>query len=86
MSKPKMKGLPKYFKGRHWCLTINNPSDYIGPRPEKGMFLEKEMEYIVSGKEIGDNGTPHYQCYVCFLKRKSMLQVKKIFFQTPLFC
>lgn len=54
---------------KHWCFTINNPSVSDLPPPEL-------LTYIVYGEEVGTDGTPHYQGYVCFINRKRFSTVK----------
>lgn len=56
-------------QGKHWCFTINNPT-------EVDIIEDKEpFTYLVMGKEIGSNGTPHWQCYAVFKKRLRRSQV-----------
>lgn len=49
-------------KSRGWCFTLNN---YTVDEYEhiKKVF---DGEYIIIGKEVGDNGTPHLQGYMYF--------------------
>lgn len=62
---------------KHWCFTINNFTD------EDISFLnEVECEYIIYGKEVGENGTPHLQGYVCFINKKKLTWLKKNFHKT----
>lgn len=37
------------------------------------------VQFIIYGKEVGKNGTPHYQMFVCFRRTTSFNKVKKIF-------
>ncbi len=67
------KKYPSYFRGRHWCLTLNNPME------DDGKFIEGVMDYLIVGKEVGESGTRHLQMYVVFSKRKSLKQVKGFF-------
>lgn len=61
-------------KIRHACITINNyEKDWI---PE---LLEKNHQYIVIGKEVGEQGTPHLQIYVEFKNSRSFKAVHKEF-------
>lgn len=48
--------------GRNWCFTINNW------KPEELKALEEwdAATYLVVGKEVGENKTPHLQGYVEF--------------------
>lgn len=60
-------------KARGYCFTINNPSD------QDHEALEKiECRYMVIGKEVGENGTPHIQGYVLFKSPRSFEAVKKL--------
>lgn len=54
---------------RAFCFTLNNPTD---PVP----FDVEKMEYLVYQKEIGENGTPHFQGY-CELKKQTRLAAVK---------
>lgn len=57
---------------RSWCFTMNNPTQLL--------VLDKEVKYIVYQLEKAPTtGTPHYQGFVLFHKRKSSLKnVKEI--------
>lgn len=56
----------------HWCFTVNNPTD------EDCKVPLDEITYMIIGKEKGENGTPHWQGYVAFKKRKLLTTVKKM--------
>ncbi len=58
---------------KHWCFTINNPSE------DEVDIHDARFSYIVIGEEIGEDGTPHLQGYVCMINRKRMKTMKKIF-------
>lgn len=60
---------------RGFCFTINNYTD-----ADKGglEMLAAMCEYMVVGKETGEEGTPHYQGYVYFKNKKSFKQVKDV--------
>lgn len=61
---------------KNWCFTINNytQSDY---EKLEVMFNHEHFSYIVYGKEVGDQGTPHLQGYVQFKKKMRLNQAKK---------
>ncbi len=59
-------------KAKHWCYTINNPTE-ADKSPDDEM-----MAYHVCGMETGEDGTPHYQGYMCFKNRQTMTALKKI--------
>lgn len=56
-------------RARHWCFTVNNYE-----------FIPKELPphctYVVMGKEVGEEETPHLQSYAQFTKsvRRSVIQ------------
>jgi len=59
-------------QGKHWCITLNNPDD-----GECLGWSVEEMQYLICGKEVGKEGTPHLQGYVQFKKKKKLSAVKK---------
>lgn len=58
-------------QSKHWCFTINNYDESDIDR-----CGSLECVYIVWGKEVGENGTPHLQGFVSFEKRKTFNTVK----------
>ena len=44
-----------------WVATINNWEE-----PQRKALLEAEADYVVVGKEVGKQGTPHLQVYISF--------------------
>lgn len=64
-----MTTLQTYNKpSSRWCFTLNN---YEG-------YPEFACTYMIYGKEIGENGTPHLQGYCVFAKVKRLSAVKKL--------
>lgn len=60
-------------QAKRWCFTINNPE----PQDEvidKGLFI-----YLIIGKEVGENGTPHLQGFAVMHKKTTLVGMKKIF-------
>lgn len=59
-------------KARHVCFTVNNWTEEI-----YNEIVEFDWQYIVIGKEIGEQGTPHLQCYGCFRKQTGYARLAK---------
>jgi len=65
---------------KHWCFTLNNPT------PAQKMFLtmydsenfreDYDVKYVIYQVEQGENGTPHIQGYIQFVRKKRMTTVK----------
>lgn len=56
-----------------WCFTLNNYTE-----AEVEELKEVEPKYLVFGKEVGEKGTPHLQCFILFENAKSFNAVKKL--------
>jgi len=56
---------------KHWCFTINNWTD------DEIVPTNDEIDYMIIGKEVGENLTPHLQGYVAFKKKMTLNEVKK---------
>jgi len=63
-------------KALHWCLTINN---WLPTHEAQFAAIQDRAAYYVYGKEVGAEGTPHLQAYVCFKNRISFPAIKKLF-------
>lgn len=59
------------LQSSNWCFTINNYTD-----ADNDQLSRLEYKYIVFGKEVGTDLTPHYQGYVELKKRSSLKAVK----------
>ncbi len=63
-------------RSRAWCFTLNNYTVAEGLRICED---ETRFTYMVIGKEVGNNGTPHLQGYVYFKSAKTMTAIKRLF-------
>lgn len=61
-------------RSRGWVVVQNNWTD-----ADYAAFQLVECEYAVIGKEVGDNGTPHLQCYFYFKNAKTFNGVLSLF-------
>lgn len=59
-------------RNRKWCFTLNNWS-----KKELKNIKKITCEYMVIGKEVGENGTPHLQGYIVFKNARSLSGIKK---------
>lgn len=55
-------------RAKHWCFTINNYTSEIEDAI-KLAFTNGNLEYVIYGREIGEEGTPHLQGFVSFKER-----------------
>lgn len=68
-------------RAKHWCFTLNN---YTPADLDRLSTLPQDATYLIYGKEIGEQGTPHLQGQVCFRSRKRLNQVIGIIGQAHL--
>lgn len=71
------------MSAKNWVFTINHPD---GDDTSNLVYLNSELHrqsldvnYVIYQLEKGEHGTPHYQGYVQFTKRKTLNQLKAIF-------
>lgn len=57
---------------KHWCFTLNNWTE-----EQLEEILNLDLEYLVVGKEVGENGTPHLQGYFALKKKGRVLKLLK---------
>lgn len=61
-------------RAKHWCFTINN---YIDAHISMFENIKLLTTYWIYGKEVGDSGTPHLQCYIAMAKQTTLASLKK---------
>lgn len=60
---------------KNWCFTINN---YSGDDEDLVRALQTVCSYVVYGREVGAEGTPHLQGFLCLKAKKRMATLKKL--------
>lgn len=63
------------MQARSYIGTLNNPEESLEVYFKR--FMTK-ARFIVGQKEVGENGTPHYQFYVNFKQPVRLAALKKI--------
>lgn len=64
---------------KHWCITLNNYTE-DDVRLYQAIGEERNgITYFVFGRETGDSGTPHLQCFVSFESKQRFQKVKSLF-------
>ena len=58
-------------QAKNWAFTLNNPLDGDAIDPAL-------VDYMIVGKETGENGTFHFQGYVSFKKKMYLAGCKKL--------
>lgn len=56
-------------------FTLNN---YTSEDEAKVLALQESVVYMVVGKEVGEQGTPHYQGYLYFKNARTLSSLKKM--------
>lgn len=77
-----MQEKPQNNKAKHWCFTINNPSelDYASLvmfRPQT-TYMVYGVEHAVLANSAGARKTPHLQGYFCLVGQKTRTALSKI--------
>jgi len=62
-------------RAKRWVFTLNN---YTEEELLALHHIDGHVDYLVFAKEVGENGTPHLQGYVCFPDQKRLNAVKEI--------
>lgn len=60
---------------RGWIIVINNYND---KDLQQLKVLTTTADYLIVGKEQGEKGTPHYQCYGYWKDKKTFKALKKL--------
>jgi hypothetical protein len=64
-------------EAKRWCFTLNNPE--LDEHQLVDVLEANGMLYLVFQLEEGENGTPHYQGFVCFEKKKRLSAIRHLF-------
>jgi len=63
-------------RAKRWCFTINNWTDVHVQL--LSVLVPLHAEYVVYGREVGENGTPHLQGFVVFKDRKRLSTARNL--------
>lgn len=63
---------------KHWCWTLNNYTEDEEQAIQARSEDSPDIEYLIYGREIGENGTPHLQGFVSLRSRRSLSFVKNL--------
>lgn len=64
------------LRSRRWVFTLNNYTDNDCER--LAALAPPAIRYIVFGREVGENGTPHLQGYVEFINARNLAGVREL--------
>lgn len=64
---------------KNWCFTLNNYTESDVALFEAIGSERVGINYFIFGREVGENGTPHLQCFVSFAARRSLGYLKNLF-------
>lgn len=67
----------KQVQGRNWCFTLNNYSEGDLKKIDD-WAMANTSAYLMYGKEVGENGTPHLQGFVHLTSPRAFTYIKKI--------
>lgn len=65
--------MPSKGRSRGWCFTINNYTEN-----DEKEIASWDAQYVIYGREVGENGTPHLQGYVFYKTLKTLKAMKKV--------
>lgn len=70
-------------RARAWCFTLNNYSPLDETRISMLVQNDPQVQYVLYGREVGAQGTPHLQGFIYFTSVKSGNQVKSVVGSNP---
>lgn len=70
-------------QAKNWCFTLNNYTNENIERLSTLIETNPKAKFLIYGKEVGENGTPHLQGFVQFSSRMRMNQVKEAIGSNP---
>ena len=75
--------MPAQTRARAVCITLNNPTEVehealFNALRDTDVRNEHGVRFAGIGNEVGDNGTPHLQGFICFFNPKTFNGIKRI--------
>lgn len=68
-------------QAKNWVFTLNNYTDADIER--LGNLPDNDVSYVLFGREVGENGTPHLQGFISCTSRKRMAAIKLLIGGNP---
>lgn len=66
-------------KAKRWVVVVNNYTEREEADIEAEAQYSEEVVYAIFGREVGESGTPHLQCYIEYSRRVTLSRVKEVF-------
>lgn len=63
-------------RAKNWVFTLNNYTPIEEANISNTVEEHDNVVYLIYGREVGENGTPHLQGFVQLARRKSLIQLK----------
>jgi hypothetical protein len=70
-------------QAKNWTFTLNNHTEDDILRLERLVDVDRRVKYIIFGREVGENGTPHLQGFVSLNVKLRMTVVKALLGSNP---
>lgn len=65
-------------QAKNWCWTLNNYTEEEEHQIMSIAIAPTTIKYMVFGREVGEQGTPHLQGFTMFTQHKTLATVKRL--------